>query len=54
MSDWVPVDPSATASDQELKRSVQVGVTYAESRSWNPPDRGSQRPAPHEVSELGL
>ena len=29
MDGWVRVDPSATASDQELTRWVQVGVAYA-------------------------
>ncbi len=29
MNGWVRVDPSATASDQELIRWVQVGVAYA-------------------------
>lgn len=29
MNGWVRVDPSATASDQELTRWVQVGVAYA-------------------------
>jgi TfoX/Sxy family transcriptional regulator of competence genes len=29
MTGWVRVDPSATASDRELTRWVQVGVTYA-------------------------
>ena len=31
MNGWVHVDPSATASDQELTRWVQVGVGYAAS-----------------------
>jgi len=31
MDGWVRVDPSATASDQELARWVQVGVGYAAS-----------------------
>lgn len=31
MDGWVRVDPSATASDQELTRWVQVGVGYAAS-----------------------
>jgi hypothetical protein len=29
MDGWVRVDPSATPSDQELTRWVQVGVAYA-------------------------
>ncbi len=29
MDGWLRVDPSATTSDQELKRWVQVGVAYA-------------------------
>lgn len=29
MDGWVRVDPSATTSDQELTRWVQVGVAYA-------------------------
>lgn len=29
MDGWVRVEPSATASDQELTRWVQVGVAYA-------------------------
>jgi hypothetical protein len=31
MDGWVRVDPSATASDQELTHWVQVGVAYAAS-----------------------
>ena len=31
MDGWVRVDPSATASDQELTRWVQIGVDYAAS-----------------------
>lgn len=31
MDGWVRVDPSATASDAELSRWVQVGVRYAAS-----------------------
>ncbi len=31
MTGWVRVDPSATASDQELTRWVQIGVRYAAS-----------------------
>ncbi len=31
MDGWVRVDPSATASDEELRRWVQVGVSYAAS-----------------------
>ncbi len=31
MDGWVRVDPSATTSDEELSRWVQVGVSYAAS-----------------------
>jgi TfoX/Sxy family transcriptional regulator of competence genes len=31
MNGWLRVDPSATTSDQELSRWVEVGVTYAAS-----------------------
>jgi len=31
MDGWVRVDPSATASEQELTRWVQIGVDYAAS-----------------------
>jgi len=31
MAGWVRVDPSVTASDQELARWVHVGVGYAAS-----------------------
>ncbi len=29
MNGWLRVDPTATASDEELQRWVQVGLTYA-------------------------